>query len=184
MNDQTLAVVRELRQDDVTKDSAQAKLGAQNGLAHLDAAAKEAEGGGGMQQLGAVKEYLRSVSGKVVTDKELDGFLNSTGKFNNWESAIDQYIKGGERPEEFLRQLRGLLSTIRDRAQTNLDATGSKAYEIIKRQTGDETQADVGRGFFTGNFSTPSEKPQRYGKNPGTSGESSADRRKRITEGL
>lgn len=134
------------------KDVLNAKRGADSALTML------AEGDEkGMLQHGALKQYLFSISGKVVTDGEMERLLNSTGKFNNWEAAVNTYTSGGVMPEGFKSQLHDLLTIVSTRAGGQIKELGDAAFQTTLNMTGDESRADTVRGMVTHEFKAPAQ---------------------------
>lgn len=112
-------------------------------LDHLNAASQQ---NSGMQELGALKDYMLVESGKTVTDKEMDQFLGSAGAWEKMKFKLAQYTSEGRMPSEFKRQLRGLLDSVRGSTKGVLGRAAQTAREQIGRLPmglSPEDQADL-----------------------------------------
>lgn len=123
-------------------------------------ALRDLQSGEGMPDLDAFKRYLLQMSGKVVTDKEMDQFVNSTGKFNGIEQKIAQWTNEGRFPEEFKRQLGQMFQTFIENAERARKEMGDNArHQAALEGLSPDGQAVVS-DFFTGDTSsTPQSAP-------------------------
>ncbi len=111
-----------IAQDQAVKGANERYQSIQRGMSLLKASSE-----GGMSEHAALKEYLNSISGKVVTDTELDKMLGSAGAWQKWLYQANQYLDSGRMPENFKRQLEGMLVKIGASAERTLDAAAENA---------------------------------------------------------
>lgn len=121
---------------------------ARRALASLDS-------GSGMGDLDAFKSYLVQMSGKVVTDKEMDQFMKSEGAWTGWEAKVNQYAAQGRFPEEFTKPLRAMFERFIKLNEADLARAGSSAMEQARLSKLSPEQQAIVRGHFTGNFAVP-----------------------------
>lgn len=124
---------------------------AQSAVADLDR-------GGGMNSLNALKQYMLQMSGKVVTDREMDQFLSSTGKWNNFEMKMNQWTKAGEMPPEFKAALREMLGNFAMNASKRRLEMAQNAKESARLGGMDDSGQARVYGFFTGDYGGAPEK--------------------------
>lgn len=147
-NEETNRIISRVRSTTHVTAAEDAERTALRGLASLDAASQ-----GGMQQLEALKQHMLELSGKVVTDREMSQFMGSTGVWNEIQAKLGKYANGGELPPEFLKQLRGVLTTGLENARRAKNDAAQNAYQQSMLATGDPRQAAIARGNFNGDFS-------------------------------
>jgi hypothetical protein len=113
-------------------------------------ALRSLQSGGGMGDLDAFKSYLVQMSGKVVTDREMDQFLSSTGKWNKWEQMVNQYTQEGKFPEDFKRQLQQLMAGFVRNAERHRRELGENARNQARHEKLSPDAQTVVYGHFTG----------------------------------
>jgi len=104
----------------------------------------------GMGDLNAFKQYLLAMSGKVVTDKEMEQFMHSSGAWTGWEKKYNEYMNEGKFPPQFLRSLQTLMQGFIANAEAKRKELGENAYQQVLGLQGSEQAAAVARGHFTG----------------------------------
>lgn len=133
LDDQANALVEKVKAD-VSRDfkvpaERNAMNVAQGAVAKLDDAIKNPSG---MMQLAALKDYFLVVSGKTVTDDEMDKFLNSTGAWNSIKMKLARYTDEGQMPPDFARQLKGMLLKWSANSAKNMKRAGQTAADAIR----------------------------------------------------
>lgn len=166
------------------KDSRKAMQVSAAAVAKLDDALKNPSG---MMQLAALKDYMLSVSGKVVTDREMDQFLGSEGVWNEVKSKVAKYTDSGQMPPEFAQKLRSMLLQAASQRASQLKSAGDTVTQQILLAEGytpemKQRMAAKARGYFTGSYDAPA-GPTKSGA-PKSGGDDEAARRRKALEGL
>lgn len=118
----------------------------------------------GVGDLDAFASYLKSQSGKVVTDRERGAYMNSAGFFNGMDTKVRQYTDKGRFNPEFMSNLRQIFAaTLQENVKRGEDA-GENAYQQAVASGMDPARAEMLRGHFTGKFASPAPR----GKGPST----------------
>lgn len=126
--------------------------GMHQGIAMARRAVSSLDSGSGIGDLDAFKAYLLQMSGKVVTDKEMDQFMHSEGAWVGWEKKFNEYAAQGRFPPEFLQPLRAMFERFITLNSESLKQMGSNAREQAKRSHLSPDQQAIVYGNFTGDF--------------------------------
>lgn len=164
LNDQAIGaydkVIDNVSRDTKVQAAQDRRQFAQGALQKLDDAER-----GGLQEHAALKDYVFSISGKVVTDDEMDKLLGSAGAWTKWKMQLAQYTDAGRMPPEFKSQLRHLLGVISKGADIVLDEAGKRAHDQLANlplslQTDDQAAlAETAGAHFSGKYTPRRNRP-------------------------
>src|SRR5262249_32977062 len=118
----------------------------------------------GFGDASAFGQFLNSISGKVVSDKERAFYMGSEGVWQELEAKVNRYAGQARLPPELMRDLRQRLLTIIEKANERRNAAAKQARETALRTPGAEDAADMLDGYFSGNWKPPSGSSRLSGK--------------------
>ena len=145
--EQTDKIIRRVDKDGDAKKQIDGINFARRAMASLDS-------GSGMGDLDAFKSYLLQMSGKVVTDKEMDQFMHSEGAWAGWEKKLNEYnvSNPGRFPPEFVAPLRAMFQRFIELNSANLKQMADNARSQAQLSGLGENDQAIVYGHFTGEF--------------------------------
>lgn len=114
----------------------------------LQRAMHYASGESGMEQEAAVRELIRMWSGATARLDEVQGLERSTGAINSLIHQLNVLVGSGQRTDEVMRQLRGVLQGAWQELQAIRRRAGEQAQHQARYAVGGEEGEYIGRGLF------------------------------------
>lgn len=100
----------------------------------------------------ALANYMKSMSGKAVSDKERAAFTGGEGFWAEMETRGNRYLNGGRYAPEFMRELEKVLMATVERAREAKSAAAKVAAGEARGSRVSEAGVDVASGHFSGTF--------------------------------
>lgn len=149
----TNQIITRVARDEHTKAAADTEQDAIQGLKLIQ------DMNSGTGDFGAFSQYLKSMSGKVVTDREREQFQGSEGIWTELENKSAKYFNNGRYAPEYMHELEKVLLLTLQRAR-EARVRASKIAQGEARGLGLTPEAvDVVGGHFTGDFAAEAPKP-------------------------
>jgi hypothetical protein len=129
----------------------------------------------------AFADWLKSESGKVVTDREREAFLSAAGGFTGLQNRIGRWTNNGRFDPKYMSEVQGLMEAIKNEIRAKRDRAASLARGEAERSGLSPESVDVVGGHFTGEFTGGTKAPlgarkPAEGAKPGGSGRARADK--------
>lgn len=128
----------------------------------------------GTGDFSAFADWLKSESGKVVTDREREQFMSSAGGFTGLQNKINRWTNNGRFDPKYMGEVRQMMETILHSIEEKRQRAADIAKGEAKSAGLSSSAQDVVGGHFTGKFAGA----------PSSGGDDEAARKKKAFEEL